>query len=89
MVMNHPRLRSENFIAYMPGHVNGGFIFYFIFCTVFGRVSTHFPFFTREFLKTQDPGMVLKHPRFSKSCQIDLRIPGQGNFGVGITNPAS
>ena len=42
-----------------------------------------------EFAKTQTAGMEPKCPLVAKSAQINLNLSGQGNFGVGITNPAS
>ncbi|CAM9667885.1 unnamed protein product, partial [Pylaiella littoralis] len=86
MVMNHPRLRSENFMTHYPEHVNGGFFFV---CTIFDGVSTHFPFFPQEIRKTQKPGDGPETSPVLKSGQIDLRISGYGNFWVGITNPRS
>ena len=42
-----------------------------------------------EFAKTQTAGMASKCPMVRKSSRIDLKFSGQGNFGVGIANPAS
>ena len=42
-----------------------------------------------EFAKTQTAGMEPKCPLVKKSARIDLKLSGQGNFGVAITNPAS
>ena len=42
-----------------------------------------------KYAKTHNPGIVPKHLRVVRNTPIELRNSVFGNFGVGITNPAS